>query len=132
MRRSRRQRLRSRLSILVIVAMLWSQFAMASHPAASMAGMEVAAAAASTAIAHRGCHEQEPADQDAVCASHCTQGDQSHEIGRIPPVPALGHALPILLPLPTTLRAGSLSLSEGPPRVAWHRPTLHPANLLLI
>ena len=132
MRRSRHQRLLRRISILAILALLWSQFVMASHPAASMVQTAMAATTTSSAMAHQGCHDQKPADQDGVCAAHCSQGDQSNEMARIPPIPPFCNTVPTLLPLPSVLQAGSQALSEAPTHVAWHRPTLHPASLLLI
>lgn len=131
MKRSRRQRLRARLAILAIVALLWSQFVLASHPAASMSGMAMAAAV--PAAMGRGCQHPEPSDAAAtVCSAHCSQGDQSSDVGRmpavsaLPPVPALGMAAVVLLTSRTDPHRGP------PPAVSWHRPTPHPASLLLI
>lgn len=132
MKRSRRQRLRARLSILAIVALLWSQFVLASHPAASMSGMALADATVPAAMGH-GCQHPDPSDAAAtVCSAHCSQGDQSSDVGRmpavsaLPPVPAIGMASVVSLASRTGPHRGL------PPAVSWHRPTSHPASLLLI
>lgn len=132
MHRSRHQCLRRRLSILAIMALLWSQFVMASHPAASMGDIGVGPASTSAASVHPGCHDQAPVDEGVLCKTHCAQGAQNNEIGRIPPIPPLAPAPYASLTLLATPEAGPPSTPEAPPRVSWHRPTLHPANLLLI
>lgn len=131
---SRRQRLRKRLSILAIFTLLWAQFAMASHPFAAMVGTGNAAATATAATnaPHQGCVEGQLAEHDAVCSTHCKHGDQANEIGKIPPVPFLDNVSRIFLPLLVEAIPGSCSLSDAAPLAAWHRPTRHPASLLLI
>ncbi|MEO7931275.1 MAG: hypothetical protein ABIR20_09865 [Lysobacter sp.] len=130
MKPTRHQSLYKRIAIFTILALLWSQFALAGHPAVSM-GFAAFDAATPAALQH-GCQHRAPADSTAVCTAHCTQGDQSLDASRIPPVaaslpgPVYSIAL-ISAPLDTTViyRATPLVIS-------WHRPTLHPANILLI
>lgn len=131
MNRSRHQRLRVRLSILAIVALLWSQFVLASHPAASMAAMAAAQAVAPVAM-ERDCHRPEASDESAICAAHCSQSDQSSEVGRVPPVPALAPAAVMGIASIAMLGAERAPNLQRPPPVSWHRPTSHPASLLLI
>ena len=123
------RRLRSLLPVVMIVAMLWSQLVMAGHGLCSMAP---AALADIASAAEQGCH-QSPATHDAtVCSAHCIQGDQSNEVARVPPVPALAPALSDGFPAIAILEAEHVSPLELPPPVSWHRPTAHPASLLLI
>ena len=131
MNRSRHRRLRARLSILAIVALLWSQFVLASHPAASMVAMASTEAIAPMAT-ERDCHRPKPADESAICIAHCSQSDQSSEVGRVPPVPASMPAPAIGIASIVTLETSRAPCVELPPPVSWHRPTSHPASLLLI
>lgn len=130
MKSSRQQRLRNRITIFTIVALLWSQFALAGHPAASMAF--AAADAGTTVSSQHGCLHPASSDDTTVCVAHCTQGDQSRDASRIPPVPAS-------LPGPVysiafiTAPVDSAAIYRATPlAVSWHRPTLHPASILLI
>jgi hypothetical protein len=77
------------------------------------------------------CHA--PADDGApLCASHCSQGDLSKEAPPLSSVPALGQLpmMPVVAVKQLTAAAGRVFATT--PRVAWHRPTPHPASLLLI
>jgi hypothetical protein len=131
MNRPRHRRLRARLSILAIVALLWSQVLLAGHPACSMAAMALADITVPAAADH-GCHHQGPATESAICEAHCSQGDLSSDVGRIPPIPASAPALAIEIASITTLETGRAPWAEAPPPLSWHRPTAHPASLLLI
>lgn len=131
MSRSHRQRLRTRLSIIMIVALLWSQFALAAHSVCAVADLSHAATAVA-AMVQPDCHQTVPPADSAVCSAHCGQGDQSSEVGRVPLVPALavasaaGFSVIVIVPIQRS------SYAELPPPVSWHRPTAHPASLLLI
>jgi len=131
MSRSRRQRLRARLSIVMIVALLWSQFALAVHSVCAVADLSHAATTAAEPI-QPDCHPPAPPAESAVCSAHCSQGDQSSDVGRVPLVPALavasvsGFSVIVIVPMQQS------SYAELPPPVSWHRPTAHPASLLLI
>lgn len=131
MNRSRHRRLRVRLSILAIVALLWSQFVLASHPAASMVATASMGTIAATAMG-RDCHRSKPSDESAICIAHCSQGDQSSEVGRVPPLPALAPAAAMGMASIAMLDAERAPHLQLPPPVSWHRPTSHPASLLLI
>ena len=131
MNRCRHQRLRVRLSILAIVALLWSQFVLASHPANAMSLVSSMDANA-TAIMGDGCLQPATSDDAAICTAHCSQGEQSSEVGRVPPVPALIPAAAIGVSTIVTLVADRNGCVELPPPFSWHRPTSHPASLLLI
>lgn len=131
MNRCRHRSLRVRLSILAIVALLWSQFVLASHPAASMTAMVAAQAIAPVAM-ERDCHRPEPSDESVICIAHCSQGDQSSEVGRVPPLPALAPAAAMGIASIAMLDAERAPQLQLPPPVSWHRPTSHPASLLLI
>ena len=138
MNRFRRHRLRTALSLLAMVALLWSQLLMASHPACSLASMAMDGARA-TLAGHADpelapCHSAAgTATQNfPICDTHCSRGDLSSDVGRVLHVPALAPlpAAPVasVQHLPQTPDAGQL---PGPLR-SWHRPTAHPASLLLI
>ena len=129
----RRQRLRSRLSIIVIVAMLWSHFALAGHsqcPNPAQAVIETTSLAAS----EHGCENPPRSDESAVCTAHCNQGDQSNEVARVPPVLALPPLLAAefgIIVILASARTPNLYI-DLPPTLSRHRPTAHPASLLLI
>ena len=126
-----RQRLRTRLSIITIVALLWSQVVLAGHPLCSMAGMVFTEIAAPAAAEH-GCHHASPSNESTVCNAHCSQGDQSNDVGRVTPVPALAPATATWFSAIVILQAERPLYVDLPPPVSWHRPTAHPASLLLI
>ena len=131
MNRYRRGRLHSQLSIFAIFALLWSQVLLASHPACSMAAMAVAEVAI-PAMADPDCHRVATSSESTVCDAHCNQGDQSSEVVRVPPVPGLAPSLAFSVPAIVMLEADRAPRAELPPPVSWHRPTSHPASLLLI
>jgi hypothetical protein len=127
----RRRRLRNRLSLLVMVALLWSQMVLAWH--ADCFAMSMPPMVAAAAAEHDHCAE--PGDQvdRAACEAHCNQGDSS------PATPLAVLSVPALPPDSFALITGVLQLGGGvlevtPARAAaaWHRPTHHPASLLLI
>ncbi len=127
---TRHRRLRRHIVIFTVLALLWSQLAVAAHPAASMAF--AALDGGTTAGLQHGCQHPLVSDDATVCVAHCTQGDQSRDASRIPPVPAL-------LPAPGYAFAWIAAPADGtviyratPLVVGWHRPTLHPASILLI
>lgn len=135
MKPSRRQRLHLRITILTIMALLWSQFALAGHPAASMAF--AALDAGPPAGLQHGCQHPSPAhptpsDDTTICVPHCSQGDQSRDITRIPPVPASLPAPVYSIALIAAPVDSTTIYRATPLVVAWNRPTLHPASILLI
>ena len=132
MNRFCRQRLRSRLSIIMIVAMLWSQVALAGHALCSMAAMASAAITAVPTAAGHGCEHPTPVNESTLCNAHCSQGEQSNDVGRVPPVPALAPASATGFPAIGILDTKLAPCVELPPPLSWHRPTGHPASLLLI
>jgi len=131
MNRPRHRRLRARLAILAIVALLWSQVLLAGHPACSMAAMALAEITVPAAAGH-GCDHPDPANESAICNAHCSQGEQSSEVARIPPVPASAPAPAFEIAAIVTLETSRMPYAEAPPPDSWHRPTAHPASLLLI
>lgn len=131
MNRYRHRRLRTRVSILAIVALLWSQVLLAGHPVCSLAAMALAEITV-PAMADRDCHHPEPSSEAAVCNVHCSQGEQSSEVGRVPHVPALAPQAVIDVSSVVMLEDDRAAHAEWPPPLSWHRPTSHPASLLLI
>lgn len=127
----RRRRLRAQLSILAIVALLWSQVLLAGHLGCSMTAMALGEAAVPMAIEH-GCPDSGPSDESIVCAAHCSQGDLSGEVGRVPPVPALLPTHAVGVSSIAVLDADRAPYIGLPLAVSWHRPTAHPASLLLL
>lgn len=131
-RHHRRRRLR--IALVAIAALLWSQFVLAGH-SGCFPGKAPADHARIAAVGEDcGEHGPAPAAAHPVCAVHCSQGDASAESGRIPPVPpmlpAAGFA-GIGLPGPGVPGTGAPPIEASPP-ASWHRPTPHPAALLLI
>lgn len=128
----RRHRLRLRIAILAMLALLWSQTALAWH---GLCAAELVPPSVQQADHPAGCHQTPPppADHEApLCAAHCDQDVPSPDTARIPALPAMPALVPALavalLPtLPQTARH-----ADGPPPIPWHRPTPHPAALLLI
>lgn len=140
MNRFRRHRWRTPISLLAMLALLWAQLALASHPVCALSAM----ASMPTHAQHADhgdavavetpppCHGAPLSSDAPLCASHCSQGDLSKEAPRLGSVPALG-------PLPTLPVVAIQRLPDAAghavaarPHSAWHRPTPHPASLLLI
>lgn len=136
MKRFRRRRLRARIAIFAVLALLWSQVVLAGHPACSMGFMALSELDASAPLVVEGgthsCHEAPAPSDDAVCASHCGQGSLSNDVARVPDVPALPAAIPVAMAEVVFLSADPGRHHALPPPVSWHRPTPHPAALLLI
>jgi hypothetical protein len=137
MNRIRRRRWRTALSLLAMFALVWAQVVIASHPACEIPAMAASPAHAQHAQATvvdelPPCHGAPPNDDLLPCESHCSQGDLGQELPRLLSVPTLG---PVPLMPVVNMRqmsVGSDHSAAAHPRVAWHRPTLHPASLLLI
>lgn len=139
MQRFRQPRLRARLSLLAMVALLWTQLALASHPACTLASMALSGDHAGTMVAGKSapepCHPAPPTGPafSAGCELHCSRSDLAPDAPRLLSVPALGP-----LPIPPLVLTGDPSPAipaQAPsptPLGAWHRPTSHPASLLLI
>ena len=132
MNRFRRRRFQSRLALLAGVVMLWAQFVLALHPMTSMSAIAMANTVVSAPADHSGCHDTSPPLQSPICLAHCSQGDQSDAAGRVPCIPFLPLASISFISLSTTGGLSIEPLSTIRPPVSWHRPTLHPASLLLI
>jgi hypothetical protein len=126
----RHRRLRSRISLLAICALLWSQMLLALHAdclSPAMTGVPSAAVAE-----HHDCADADDAAHSVVCASHCSQGEASPDSPRAPSVPPL--ALVAIMPMVDAegLLPPSPSTRPGRTGSGWHRPTPHPAKVLLI
>ncbi|MGV8931570.1 MAG: hypothetical protein ACOH1R_05600 [Luteimonas sp.] len=131
MNRYRHRRLRAQFAILAIVALLWSQMVVAGHQGCSLAAMALAEIAVPMAVEH-GCHDSVRSDEATLCAAHCSQGDLSGEVGRVPPIPALLPTPAVGVSSIAVLHTQPAPCIGLPPAVSWHRPTTHPASLLLI
>jgi len=125
-----------RAVILAMAALLWSQVALAGHGGClDLPGTPTAvAAAADTRHVHdHGCDAELPSADKALCGAHCSDGDISADSGRIPPVPPLFVGAWVSW---FAIADDGLGVTptwvDSPPRPAWHRPTAHPAALLLI
>ena len=129
-----------RTVLLAMAALLWSQFALAGHgECLDLPGSPAALVTAASDARHnhgQDCDALLPSASKALCDEHCTAGDISADSGRIPSIP------PLLVGawLSWFADAGIADAAPGatstwvdsPPRPAWHRPTAHPAALLLI
>ena len=137
MKHRRHHRWSTRLSLLAMVALLWTQLALASHPACTLASM----AQAESGIVHANhgrqapppCHETPTVDTSSpACESHCSRSELSPDASRALAVPALGllPAIPVVS-VQRLPQEPDADQAPGPLR-SWHRPTDHPASLLLI
>jgi hypothetical protein len=133
MKRFRRRPMRARLAILAMIGLLWSQLVLAAHPLCSMAAMAMSEVTVVLTRAVDDCHHGKtfPA-AETLCMAHCSKGDQTNDVARVPAIPALPPAAPAAIALFVLLPADSAHHPGLPPPISWHRPTAHPAALLLI
>ncbi len=136
MKRLRRHRLRTPLSLLAMVALLWSQLLLASHPACTLASMAMegahAALASHVVPESAPCHTEPSTETSPACESHCSRSDLSQDVSRVLAVPALG-PLPAVPVVTVQYLPQDPDATQAPgPLRSWHRPTAHPASLLLI
>lgn len=130
---SRRRRLR--ITLFAAFALLWTQLAFAIHPACTPAVESLGMVGYSAvAIAHCDHDAYAGAASQVVCEGHCSQGDASSDVARVPPVPPLP-GLPAMprfaLEVAPASCAGTLAHARC--LVASSRgPTGHPAKILLI
>jgi hypothetical protein len=133
MKRFRHRPMRVRFAIIAIVGMLWSQLVLAVNPLCLMATTASSEMVVGEAVDVHGCpHPQTPTTDDVLCAVHCTQGDLSNDVARVPALPALPPPEPVAIASFVFLLPGASTHPGMPPPVSWHRPTAHPAALLLI
>jgi len=127
-----------RTALLAVVALLWSQFALASH--GGCLGLPDTPASAAATDAHHAhghdCDSDLTSASKALCVAHCSDGGISADSGRIPSVPPqlFGAWLPwfAVAEVADGVPAVASTCVDSPPRSGWHRPTAHPAALLLI
>jgi hypothetical protein len=82
---------------------------------------------------HEHCAKSVNDSDRAVCEAHCNQGDSSPDTARaalsVPALPADAfEKFSLVMRLATRTPHGTPARADA----AWHRPTLHPANVLLI
>ncbi|WP_429913957.1 IS1 family transposase, partial [Klebsiella pneumoniae] len=96
--------------------------------------MGVMAAAHSAAAMDDACGQEATpttTHDPALCLAHCSQGDASSDVARVPAVPALPAMAPVALALVSRLEPHRAPLLHALAPPSWHRPTAHPAALLL-
>ena len=132
----RHHQMRARFAILAIVGMLWSQVVLAAHPLCSMEAIVMPETEVAMASADDDCHhEGTPSADDAscvLCAVHCSQGDQTNDVARVPVIPALPPAVFSTIVAFAFFPTDPAPHPRLPPPGSWHRPTVHPAAVLLI
>lgn len=129
-----RHRLRLRIAIFAMLALLWSQTALAWHAVCAVE-LPLAVAQVMPMAGHgSNCHEAPPPTDDGagLCAAHCDQDVPSPDTARVPALPALPALVPAFVSALTPREPATLRRVDSPPTVPWHRPTAHPAALLLI
>lgn len=133
MSRYRHRRLRTRISILAITALFWSQFLLAGHGVCSLTTMSLSEHLSDVASSiEASCHKPTLSSEAILCKAHCSETVQSDKVGHVPPVLALAPSPAVAMAAIAVLQADRAPNCELPPPVSWHRPTLHPASLLLI
>ena len=125
-----RRRLRTRISLLAMCALLWSQMLLALH--ADCLSPAMADVPGEVVTEHHDCADADDAADPVVCASHCSQGEASPDSPRVPTVPPL--AFVAIMPVLNDVDLHPPSPSSLPGFVgSWrHRPTSHPTKVLLI
>jgi len=117
-----------------MLALLWSQSALAWH-AMCTAQLPTTVAQVMPMASHGSdCHQApQPADAGAwLCAAHCDQTVPSPDTARVPALPALPALVPAFVSALFPREPATLRRVDSPPPIVWHRPTAHPAALLLI
>ncbi|MCB1555634.1 MAG: hypothetical protein KDJ14_17680 [Xanthomonadales bacterium] len=112
-----------------MMALLWSQMALALHAdCMSVSGAQGMA----SAVQHADCDEGSDEGNQALCMTHCQDSDRGVDTARAAlTVPALLPAEPIAI----AVLADAAQPHDAPParhREGRHRPTAHPASILLI
>lgn len=133
--RRRHRRACLRLAVVAMLALLWSQTALAWHLRCPGTPPAAAMAAHAMAMADEGgaCAQPAAADGTAgVCAEHCHAGAANHDVARIPALPALPAAIAATIVAVLTPPASAPRQAAAPPPPIHKRPTAHPAALLLI
>ncbi|MCZ2099774.1 MAG: hypothetical protein LC121_26630 [Anaerolineae bacterium] len=134
MRRSPHRRWQSRIALLALFGLLWTQVVIAGHGLCvheSAKWGSPSEASGQVFDCHDDAKRPVPDEDAAACAAHCDQGDQRLESARAPLVMALPPDP--LFPRMTDLGAEPIatrSLLE--PVARRHGPTAHPTPLLLI
>lgn len=131
----RRHCLRSRIAWLALLGLLWTQVMFAGHGPCILDALTGGPVAVGATTQHE-CHDapaydSSPSVESVVCTAHCGQGDQNTESGRVlvfAALPAERWPLPAITPLADQHLARPQHDGRGPR----HRPTTHPATLLLI
>lgn len=135
MKRFRHRSLCARFAILAIVGLLWSHFVLVAHPICTNGAMAMAQTTMVEEHVGEPCHGAQPSatqqHDEILCVAHCSQGDLTNDVTRVPAVPAVLPVTPAVLDV-VFLPAGQRPDPDVVPPVSWHRPTAHPAALLLI
>nr|WP_281719862.1 hypothetical protein [Nitrosomonas nitrosa] len=114
--------------MLIVLSLLWSQFAMALH--GSHCSGAITPAVSAEAHAHHGKSCESVTDR-ATCSKHCgePQSDQVSGLAKLPFVPALVPSSVVTL---ACMAASERAFAPTTRTAVHHGPTGHPAPILLI
>lgn len=129
--KSRHRRMQRRVTLLVILGLLWSQLVLAGHGGCFPGdAITSTTAVAKSQVEH--CGETTPSLDESLCEFHCSRADLQSDSTPNLSVPPLTLAWRIEWLLAVTVDVKDEDSDDVPQTSSWHRPTDHPASLLLI
>jgi hypothetical protein len=128
--RTRHLRFQSGLWSLTIIALLWSQWVLASHGGCLPSYPDGQTAPTATQGTH--CDEAAPDTDKSLCKLHCGRADLQSDTAPTLSVPPLAVDWRIEWSVPALTRSYAICAFDRGPLPSLHGPTAHPASVLLI